>query len=40
MLSTLPLLVMEQPGLPPPQFVMSEKLPLPVKFTTAALAGE
>jgi hypothetical protein len=39
-LSTLPLLVMAQPGLPPVQFATSEKFPLPVKFTTAAFAHE
>jgi hypothetical protein len=31
---------MEQPGLPPLQFVTLEKLPSPVKLTTAAFAGE
>jgi hypothetical protein len=29
---------MEQPGLPPLQFVTLEKLPSPVKLTTAAFA--
>ena len=40
MSSTLPLFVIEQPGLPLPQPETFEKLPLPVKLTTAAFACE